>query len=661
MSSNSLRFLVVVALVAASCAKTPPPAGPTRPPGLYATPEQIAFTCVTPGCDETKVVRVTVSGSRRVAVKRLVLTGAAVGDFSFTPSEAPPFIVGPGASFSIDVRYSPSGAPVPGAVTVSVTYTDASPEESPDRLPPGELPIPLVRRLVGEPELLVAPETLRFGVVPTGQTKSLELQVKNAGFGNVALDVEPLDAGSTGVKVAWPAVQALIPDAGFSVPMTWAPTTPKYLHEVLEVAVSTPGVPSGHVLVEGTSLYYPRIDVEPAHDIDFGEVPKATARRVPIDLVNQGGSDLVVTQLELSDTTGNVRLFGLDGGAYPLDGGATVTVPPLGRETLVIELNGATPGDVDAELGIVSNDSTATLTTVSLRGTVTEPKITVTPATIDFGTVPQGWVVTKPIELRNTGYGSLTVKNITFVAGSSMLYSLTNLPTLPFALKRDQRVAFEVQLRAETAATFAASVSIESDDAALSFAEVPVTARIGTCAEGCPIVHGMPTCNGNVCAIGSCDATWFDTDSSASNGCECHDVSADPGAFCSDSTDLGELKDNDHVQRSFTGLLPTADDVDVIRFFGKDSSAIFDENFNVKVRLESADPAISFCIYRHETGDHQSDCFFDNEVCPQNRYYEIDGTLVVEDGADFIVKVKRLASSPQATCTPYTVYASNGL
>ncbi len=654
-------LLCVMSVLLASCGVKKTPTGPTRPPGLYAEPAQVAFTCVNLGCDETKVVRVTVSGDRRVAVKRLLLSGPAAADFSFTSSETPPFIVGSGASFEVTIRYSPTGAPAPGSVVVAADYTDASPDESPTRLPPGSLPIPLVRRLVGEPELVIAPTALHYGVVPTGKSKKLELRVFNGGFGNVALDVSALDAGSTGITVALPEQRSMIADSGIVVPMTWSPKTPEYLHTELEVTVSTPGVPSGRVLVEGTSLYYPRIAVEPTNSLDFGEVPKGHSRRLPIEVVNQGGSDLVVTRLDLTDSLGAIHLWAADGGELPLDGGASLVVGPLGRELVTLELNGATPGELDGQLALTSNDQAAPLSVVSLKGTVTEPKVLVSPSKIDFGTVPQGWVVTRALELRNTGFGSLTLKNITFVAGSSSLYSLVNLPALPLHLKRDQRVALEVQFRAETAATFNGSVSVETDDLANSFAEVPVTVRVGSCAEGCPITNGSPACNGGVCSIEKCDPGWYDTDGLAADGCECHDLAADPGEFCSDATDMGTLRDKDNVQRSFTGLLATSNDVDMIRFFGEDSSGFFNEEYNVKIRLESTDPSIGMCVYRHDTADHSSECFFDNEDCPPGRYYERDGTLVKEDGADYVIKVKRLVSGGAPTCTTYTVFMSNGL
>ena len=64
----------LLALFSAACTPTVTPdggsSGPMRPPGLYSQPAQLAFTCVTPGCSESITARLTVSGDRRVAIKR---------------------------------------------------------------------------------------------------------------------------------------------------------------------------------------------------------------------------------------------------------------------------------------------------------------------------------------------------------------------------------------------------------------------------------------------------------------------------------------------------------------------------------------------------------------------------------------------------------------
>lgn len=645
----------LLVLLAFGCGNTQPPAtpGPMRPAGLYAEPARLAYTCVTPGCDEKITTRITVSGDRRVAIKRILLEGTASSDFTFTTTEKAPFIVGSASSFNVEVQYAPKGAPLAGIAQLRLTFTDASAEESPLRLEPGDLYVPLVRRLVGEPVLTVTPPRLSFGVVEKDATKTLPLRVSNTGFGNVVLELSGIDAGAAPLTAKLPMLRSLAADAGVDVPVTWSPTEESFLSALMEVRVASPGVQPALVRVEGTSLTQPVMAVEPAAAIDFGEVARGASRLIQVQVLNQGGLGLRIDYVGSNDTTGNLKAG--------FDGGVPQSLAPLGRVPLNLDVKGVTAGEVAATVSFLTNAPGSGATSISVKGTITEPRVTPSPAMIDFGAVPMGWVVRKSIELKNTGYGTLTVKNLGFVAGSSTVFTLVGKPALPLTIKREQRVAFDVELTAASQSTFGGFVSIETDDPITPFAEVPLTAKIGSCAAGCPIANGVPSCTTGSCKVGSCNAGFFDTDLAAANGCECKEVGTDPGEFCADATYLGTLNDGDGDQASFTGIIPTRGDIDVLRFFGEDGSQLFSEKFKVKVRLASSDPGIGMCVYRADSATHQSDCFFTNEVCPASNYYEKGGSWGSEDGADFIVKVTRLASTTaSATCTPYTVFMSNG-
>ena len=645
--------IFVLVAVASACGPTRPATAPapTRPAGLYAEPARLAFTCVTPGCDETAKTRITVSGDRRVAIKRILLTGTAASDFSFSTTEKPPFIVGSAVSFNVDVKYTPRGAPLAGVAELRLTFTDASAEESPLRLEPGELVVPLVRRLVGEPVLTVFPALLSFGVVEKGMTKTVPLKVSNTGFGNVVLELSGFDAGSSQLSAKLPLLHSLGADSGVDVPVTWSPTTEGFLSAQLEVQVASPGVENTFVKVEGTSLTQPLLAVEPDVLIDFGEVVKGGQRTLQVQLLNQGGLGLRIDNVSSNDTTGNLTVG--------FDAGVPLSIAPLARFPMTLQLKGKNPGDVNATVNFLTNEPGSGSRMVTVKGTITEPKLTSSPTMIDFGTVPMGWVVNKTIELRNTGYGTLTVKNLSFVAGSSTVFAIVGKPALPLQLKRDQRIAFDVELSAASASAFNGFVSIESDDPVAPFSEIPLTAKVGSCSAGCPIANGSPDCMSGSCKVGTCNVGYFDTDKAAANGCECKEVGTDPGSFCADSIYLGSLKDTDHAQTTHTGIIPSASDIDILRFYGEDATQFFSDDFNVKVRLSSTDPGIRMCVYRNNVGSHQNDCFFTNEACPSNGYFEKDGSFGTSDEADFIVKVFRTASSAP-TCTPYTVFMSNG-
>ena len=634
----------------ASCAPAAPP--PPARAGVKVTPESIAFTCVTPGCDTSRTLSFEVVGSRRVAVKRVVLDGDAAGDFKVTPSEAVPLILGAGATFTVDVRYAPLGAPAAGTAQVVLSYTDASADETDDRIAPGEVKVSLVRRLVGEPVLVAHPEKLVFGAVPAGQTKSLNLEIRNEGFGNVAAGISEIDGGSPDLAVAAPSTRSLLTDAGVVVPVAWTPRADGYLNTQLSIIATAADIAPVLVSIEGTSLTTPRAAFEPTGAVDFGEVPRKQTKKVLRRLVNQGGAPLVIESIALNDASGNLKV------QFPLK--MPVTLAPLERLELPVEVDAAMAGAIDASVEFFTNDPDQPVLLLPVGGTVTEPTLTATATQQDFGTVPIGWVVTTTVELRNTGYGPLTLKNVVMVAGSSTLFTVGHRPDTPSVLERNQRAVVEVQFRAESSATFAGSLSIESDDPDHPFIELPLHAAVGTCAQGCHIANGVPSCSTGKCEVSSCNPGWYDVDGNAASGCECHEPSADPGAFCESAKDVGTLKDNAKGQGSVTGLVPSAGDVDLIRFFAEDDFSLFSDSFDVKIRLESNDPTIRLCVYRYPTGSHQSECYLANEVCPDNRTFHQSGKGASNDGSDYVVKVYR-EEGAAPSCTPYTVFMSNGL
>ncbi len=655
MSCSRNRFVPVImaALLAAACTDEAPQGnGETRPPGLKTSPERLAFLCVTPGCDETLKLDVTVIGDRRVAIKRVLLAGDENGDFSFVSSEEPPFIIGGNSGFSVDVRYAPKGAPSAAAVELLITYTDASPDESPNRLEAGEMKVPLVRRVVGEPVLKVHPQKLSFGVVTAGEARTLPLVISNEGFGNVALQIGKVDSDHEAVTAKLPELNGLAPAANTELPVTFNPKVEGFVQGTLVVTPTQRDVPAVTVAVEGTSLAAPKLGIDPVGDIDFGEVAKGKGREVKPVLINQGGAPLSISAVTVTDSTGNLKLT-LPSETMPL------TIAPLERLPITLELVGTKPAELNATLRIDSDDPANPQHTLRIFGTVTEPKLALTPTSIDFGTVPAGWVVRKPIELKNVGFGALTVKNIKMVAGSSNLFTVQQLPPLPAMLKREQRLAVEVEFRGETQASFNGWLSVETDDPNSPFLEIPISAVAGSCATSCPIANGKPECSQGSCAVGSCNANWYDVDKSAANGCECKEPNQDPGEFCAEGVYKGSLKDGDEVQVTHLGIVPSEDDVDVIRFHAEDANQVFSEAFDVKVSLSSADPNIMFCIYRKGTANHLNECYWTEENCPSNRSYRKDGSYGSEDGADFIVKVFRRASTAP-TCTTYTVFMSNG-
>ncbi len=651
-------LLFAACLLALGCPNRPPDGsvmmsngiGPFR--GLRALPRQLAFTCVTPGCDTTLLVKVQSTVNRRVAVKRVILSKPST-EYTLTPSQMAPFILGAAADFGVDVRYTPQAAPSADDLKVLVTYTDASPDDQdPDRLEPGELEIPIVRRLVGEPALAVTPEKLSFGLVPTGTTKVLPVTVRNAGFGNIALALDQADAGHPWVSVALPSMVALVPDAGVAVPVRFSPATRGYYRGDVVIGSSTPAVGEVSFEVEGTSFIDAVIALEPEERaIDFGEVPRRQRRSVTVQLANLGGQSLFISSVSVRDMSNNVR-------ASLPNAMQNATLMPLARVPITIDLDASQAGLVDAMLVVASTDVARPSLEIPIRGTVTEPRLEVNPTMLAWGSVPLGWQVARPVELRNIGVGNLTVRRLTFVGGTSNLYSLKNVPALPATIATGGRTVVEVEFRADTMAAFGGELSIETDDPVNTIITVPLSATGASCNQGCMVPNATPSCMNGACGIASCNMGYHNTDGMLSNGCECQELGMDPAAFCSMGVYKGVLRDTSSGSAQHTGMVPTADDVDWIGFYAEDANNVFGDDFDVRINLTASDPNIVMCVYRQRTSARQGLCSMGESTC-DIRSYRRDGNLGTDDGADFDIKVYRRANSAP-TCTTYSLSMQNG-
>ncbi len=650
-SRLALTSLLAGTSALAACTETTPPSvlAPAAP-GLQAEPQWLTFTCVRPGCDTTLNAAIQVVGERDLAIKRVVLSDRDRTDITLEPGRAPPFILKATEGFAVAVKYTPTGDPRLGDVDVLITYTDASASETDDRVAAGELRIPLVRRLVGEPTLEVTPAVLDFGPVFPGGRKTLPLTVHNRGFGNVGLVIESVRSDLVDISVANMPNVAILPMESWNLDVTFAPQDEAYTAGFITVRSADPAAPTPVVSIVGTSIPRATILVEPSRGVDFGEVPRMMSDTAQLVITNQGAEELQLASVEIVDAPAGATL-GVRLPRLALQN----PLPPLGSITATITVTGVQAGPIDAKVRIVSTDVLSPTIDVPVIGVITEPNIAVGPPTLDFGAVPRGWVVTRPIEIQNTGYGDLTVTRVSMVLGSSELFTLRSLQ-LPLVLRHDQRAALEVEFRSEVEAPLSGRVAIDTTDPDQPFVEVEVTAVGASCDQGCPIANGTPTCTGGQCAIGMCDFGFYDTDLSAATGCECAEVGRDPGAFCQEAQNVGTLPDNGS-RANVSGIISTADDEDLYRFHGLDETDFFSDDYDVRVRLESADPGIEMCVYRRDVEPAESACFFENESC--GRSYRNDGGWPGEDGADYIVRVRRTQSSVPS-CIPYTVFMSNG-
>jgi hypothetical protein len=634
---STLALALALTLAQAACsAPTPVSPAPTKPPGLSADPRWLTFQCVKPGCDTAQTVTIIQEGSRRIAIKRITLSDAKRTDFVVETPQKPPFVI-PG-SIDVNVRHVPVAGGSTDDVNLLVTYTDASADDSPDRVPAGELSIPLLRRLIGEPAMVATPGQIEFGAAWIGDSITKSISVENAGYGNISLDLAKVESDSEDVQPGTlPATASLLPGETLEVPVVFTPTASRFTKATLTIRSTDPAVKPATVIALATSLTGPAPLADPLA-VDFGEVDRRAAKTAVVTVLNQGGAELTLSGLGVTDGGDNVEAT-LPGGE------TTLALQPLESTQLTVKLTAKTPGEVDASVNLTTNDNFHKTLSIPVRALVLEPKAVANPASLDFGKVNKGWSKMLPVTVENAGWGDLKVMGVTLVQGSSELFTLRTLPVLPATLKRGQRLELNVEFRADATAEFTGAVSVETNDPNGNFLQIPLVATGTTCEAACVVANATPTCASGTCSIDLCNTGWYDTDGEVEDGCECHDAN-DTGPFCADATNLGQMTAS-HTQASYQGVLPFAGDEDTIRF-SSDGHGWFGSH-TIYISLNTADPNIQLCAAVKEGGD-----------CPTTQDGFTCGANMSSGAEDstFLIKITRKQDAPP-TCTPYTVMVSH--
>jgi hypothetical protein len=159
-------------------------AGPVA--SIAVAPESLDFGGVVLGQTKDSKLTVRNTGSAGLTVRSITSSSAAFA----VVSPAVPFTVAAGNSTDVTVRFAPSA----GAVSASLTIASNDPAKS-------SLTIPLSGSGIqnAQPSIAVAPTSLDFGGVTTGQTKDSTLTVSNNG--TVDLTVGSISIGGSAFTI----------------------------------------------------------------------------------------------------------------------------------------------------------------------------------------------------------------------------------------------------------------------------------------------------------------------------------------------------------------------------------------------------------------------------------------------------------------------------
>jgi hypothetical protein len=193
----------------------------------------------------------------------------------------------------------------------------------------------------------------------------------------------------------------------------------------------------------------------PSHD--FGAVlPGGASTTHAFVIRNDGSQDLSVTATTLAGAA--AADFSVVAGPAPF------TLAPGGTRSLTVRFAPASAGPKSAVLRIASNDPLRNPLDLALSGTGAAPEIAVSPASLDFGSVPRPTSSTRTVVVHNEGTSALHV-TATGVEGADAAEFAIASGGGPVTIAAGGSASIEVRFTPATLGSKTALLRITSDDA----------------------------------------------------------------------------------------------------------------------------------------------------------------------------------------------------
>ena len=325
-----------------------PDIGPDLPPPapgkVVVDPTQITFGEVRHGESETVKVAVTNTGGQSIIVSNVVLQELnRTGEPELVPGASwdTSFEVGPNLFREIEVTYQPNdfGADR-GELEIQTTDPDAS----------------LVTIRIEAPNAyadLDAPQFLRFGGVPVGESSTKRITLYNRGID--PLTIEDLVIGGISGTFTLSGTQetttVLETNEDLVIDLTYTPVAPGTDRGTLTVLSDDPDQPEVEIALTGNDPT-PCLDVSP-NPVDFGEATAGAPQAQEVVMLNCSRTLSVdITGVMLTDDGGGV--FSLSGlPQLPL------TIAPLQTAKFTATGTLADVGISQGSIGVESTDAKA--------------------------------------------------------------------------------------------------------------------------------------------------------------------------------------------------------------------------------------------------------------------------------------------------------------
>jgi hypothetical protein len=296
------------------------------------------------------------------------------------------------------------------------------------------------------PTYLLSPSasSLTFPSTVVGSAYSQPLSITNTGTGNVT--ISQVNYTGAGFSVSgFSGSTTLAPSKALSLSTTFAPTVVGSAMGTLTVVSNATVSPA--LVLTGTGVQ-PQIAVAPS-SASFGSAVVGSNNTQTFKISNPGTATLNLSQALLTGTG-----FSLSGLTAPL------SVPAGGAASFTVNFKPGSAANFSGSLTLLNNSpNSSVVLAFSGTGIASAPQISVSPASVNFGTMSAGTSTTQTVTLTNAGNASLSLSQDNLVGSGFTLSGLA----LPVTLSSGQSTSFSVGFAPTTTGSYSATVNVISN------------------------------------------------------------------------------------------------------------------------------------------------------------------------------------------------------
>jgi hypothetical protein len=438
---GALTALLLALLIVGFTAGCTNMAGTSQTPGagpqlsLQFSPASLNFGTVAPGKKISQSASVTNTGTHAATIAQIIsssnqfATSGLTFPLTIAPSETVNFMVwfngavAPGKNAGT-LTFQSSDGQSTAAAQIAVTATEVTPQ----------------------PQLVVSPASLDAGSATVGSKTTTTLTLSNAGAADLTISVVTL-AGMD-FTVAGLSTPATIPaHQSASLSVIYAPTAAGSDTGSLTITSNDPSSPKT-IALSGTATSAPvgHLTLNPS-TLTFGNVAVGSSSALSATVTNSGQGVVHISNVFAS------------GAGYTESGIVTPATLAAGQSAKVtVTFAPTSTGLLGGTVGITS-DAPGAAPGLAMTGAGVQPAISVSPASISFGSLIAGQSKSQSVTITNTGTADLKISQMT-ATGTGMTVSGI---TTPLTIPASQSSTFNVKFAPQTAGTSSGSISLTSN------------------------------------------------------------------------------------------------------------------------------------------------------------------------------------------------------